>query len=365
MEARVSRVVEAMPSLVPFVAPETLEDQLGVRFRLRMGANESAFGPSPLALEAMRAAAGRAAWYGDPQCLQLREALAAKLGLAVAQITVGSGIDELLILLCRAYLDPGDAVVTTLGSYPTFEFAAFGAGGELVRLPYRDDAPDLSGLADAAQAAEARLVYLANPDNPSGAFHDAGEVRAFRARLPDGCLLVLDEAYADFVPEGDLPIFDGDDPSVVRLRTFSKAHGLAGARVGFAIGHPSIGRTLQKVRPHFGVNAMGQAGALASLHDREHLAAAVAATAAGRAELAAIVERLGFATRPSATNFVIFDAGSRLEADGLLDRLLRAGVFVRKPGQPPLDRFVRVTVGTPEDHAEFAAVLERVREKTL
>lgn len=347
-----------MPDLVPFVAPEALEARLGVKFRLRMGANESAFGPSPLALEAMREAAGRASYYGDPQSLHLREALAAGHGLEIDRITVGAGIDELLILLCRAFVDPGDRVVTSLGSYPTFEFAAMGAAGALVRVPYRDDAPDLDGLVEAA--AGAKVVYLANPDNPSGAFKGREEFARFRARLPEGCLLILDEAYADFVPESQLPLLADDDPGVVRLRTFSKAYGMAGARVGYAVGAPPIGRVLDKVRPHFGVNAVGQAGALASLSDHAHLRSVVEATHAGRQQLAQIAGELGMAPLFGWTNFVLIDAGSKEAADGLLDRLLVAGVFVRKPGRPPLDRFIRVSVGKAEENREFGEVLAKL-----
>jgi histidinol-phosphate aminotransferase len=277
----------------------------------------------------------------------------------VDEITLGAGVDELLILLCRAFVDPGDPVVVNLGGYPTFEFGVHGAGGRFVRIPYREDAPDLDGLAEAVAESNARIVYLANPDNPSGHLHSAADVQAFRARLPEGCLLILDEAYADFVTLPELPVFDRADPGIVRLQTFSKAHGMAGMRVGYAVGHPHFGKALDKVRPHFGVNALAQVAALASLSDPAHLADVVAATTFGRMELMAIARRCGLAARPSRTNFVLFDAGTRAEADALLDKMLRAGVFLRKPGQAPLDRFIRVTVGTDKDHHEFERILHR------
>lgn len=349
-----------MPDLVPFVAPEALEARLGVKFRLRMGANESAFGPSPLAVEAMREATARASFYGDPQSLRLREALGALHGIEIDRITVGAGIDELLILLCRAFVDPGDPVVTSLGSYPTFEFGVIGAGGTLVRVPYRDDAPDLEGLVEAAHAHRARVVYLANPDNPSAAFTARDEFARFRPRFPEDCLLILDEAYTDFVPESQVPFLDEEDAGVVRLRTFSKAHGLAGARVGYALGHPRFGEALNKVRPHFGVNAVGQAGALAALSDSAHLNAVIAATHAGRQELARIAGECALWPRFGWTTFVLMDAGSKAAADALLDRLLRAGVFVRKPAQPPLDRFIRVSVGTSAENALFGEILKEI-----
>lgn len=347
-----------MPDLVPFVAPEALEARLGVKFRLRMGANESAFGPSPRAVEAMRAVP--VAHYGDPQSLALREALGARYEIEIDRITVGVGIDELLILLCRAFVDPGDHVVTSFGSYPTFEFAAMGAGGELLRVPYREDAPHLEALAEAARTHRAKVVYLANPDNPSASFFLPNEIARFRAALPEGCLFILDEAYADFVPDSQLaPI---DDSPVVRLRTFSKAHGLAGARVGYALGNPTIGKALDKVRPHFGVNGVGQAGALAALGDDAHLQSVIAATHAGRQQLAQIAGEAGLPPRFGWTNFVLMDAGSKAAADALLDRLLRAGVFVRKPSQPPLDRFIRVSVGRAEQNALFGEIVRSEAE---
>jgi histidinol-phosphate aminotransferase len=357
MQPRVSRVIQTLPEMVPFVAPEALEAQLGIQFRLRMGANESSFGPSPRALQAMRDAIEGSAHYGDPQSVRLREALAERERIEVDEVAVASGIDDLLILLCRAYLDPGDFVVTSLGSYPTFEFAAQAAGACVERVPYREAKPDLLALATAAKRRDARVVYLANPDNPSGAFHSREGLEEFRAALPPETLLLLDEAYVDFVPVSELADFGPGDAGVVRLRTFSKAHGLAGLRIGYALGHACHRRALDKVRPHFGVNSVAQAAALASLGDREHLSSVVAATGFGRMELMDIARRAGLYARASRTNFVLLDGGNAERAAMLLQRLLQAGVFVRKPAQPPLDRYIRVTVGTPDDHAEFGTIL--------
>ncbi|RYG47146.1 aminotransferase class I/II-fold pyridoxal phosphate-dependent enzyme [bacterium] len=349
-----------IPSLVPFVAPEALEAKLGVRFRLRLGANESAFGPSPLALTAMRDAIERGSWYGDPQSMALRTELAAHLGVTVEHLVVTSGIDEGLALFCRAFLNPGDVAATTLGSYPTFEFGARGAGARLERAGYQNDAPDLDALHDLVRQSGAKLVYLANPDNPSGALLPAHRVESFRASLPSDCLLLLDEAYADFVPLALRPTFSPDDPGVVRFRTFSKAHGLAGLRVGYAIAAPETVAALDKIRMHFGVNAVGQAGALASLKDPGHLNRVIQETLLQRTRLAEIGTRVGVRPLPSATNFVTFATENREEAEGLLDRLLQRGVFIRKPGAPPLDRCVRISVGRPEELDLLEEILQQI-----
>lgn len=344
-------LVAAMPAVTPFVAPEEIERRQGKPFRLRLGANESVFGPS---LKARQAAAEfNPALYGDPKSFLLREALP----FPTDHLLVASGIDELLSLFCRAFAAPGDVAVTTDGTYPTFAFGAAGAGLTLKKAPYRDFRPDLTALAELAK--DAKIVYLANPDNPTGALLPADKVAAFRQSLPSDCLLLLDEAYADFVPPNELPAIDLDDPGVVRLRTFSKAHGLAGYRVGYAIAHPDHIATLDKIRLHFGMNGPGQAAALASLQDAEYLQAVIRHTIAGRDALAEIGLRAGLRPLPSATNFVLFDTGET--TDALLENLLHQGVFVRKAATGGL----RVTVGRAEQLAEFEQALFEAIAETI
>src|SRR5690348_16384992 len=353
-------LVAGLPATVPFVAPEALQRQSGRTFRLRLGANESNFGPSPRALAAMREAAGHVNWYCDPESYDLRGAVAALHGVAAHEIVFGSGIDDLLGLVVRAYLSPGEVAVTSLGAYPTFNYHVAGYGGRLERVPYRDDRNDLDGLADTARRVGARLVFLANPDNPTGSWHTAADLAAFMDALPADCLLLLDEAYVEFAPPETVPPLDVADARVIRLRTFSKAHGMAGARIGYALATPETIQTFDKVRLHFGVNLVAQAGALASLADTEYLADVVAAVAQGRDDYARLGASLGIPTLPSATNFVAFDVGEPARARALLAALAERDVFVRMPGAPPLDRLVRVTVGTPEQRAQFAAILDEV-----
>ena len=233
---RFTAIVDKLPSTVPFVGPETQDRNRGRPFRARIGANESVFGPSPKAIAAMERAAAEAWKYCDPENHDLKQALAAHHGVAPENIVVGEGIDGLFGYAVRLFVEPGVAVATSLGAYPTFNFHVHGYGGRLVTTPYVDDREDPQSLLDLAKRENARLIFFANPDNPMGSWWDAAAVQGLIGRIPEGTLLCLDEAYCEFAPSGTTPPIDVADPRVLRFRTFSKVHGLAGARVGYAIG---------------------------------------------------------------------------------------------------------------------------------
>lgn len=350
-------LLESLPATIPFVGPEAIERRRGRPFALRLGANESAFGVSPRAAVAMREALEHLAWYGDPEGHDLRGALAERLGVGTDSVCLGAGIDELLGVVVRMVAEPGVAVISSRGAYPTFNYHVNGHGADLHLVPYRDDRIDLDALVEAAHARRARLVFLANPDNPMGGWHDANAVRAFVSRLPERCLLILDEAYIEFAPPEARWDIDLADPRVIRTRTFSKAHGMAGARIAYAVAAPEVVVGMSKIRNHFGVNRVAQAGALASLEDPDFVASVVAEVERGRAEYAALAAGLGLGALPSATNFVALDTGDGERARALLGALEARDVFVRMPGVAPLDRCIRVTVGTAEERAAFARVL--------
>jgi histidinol-phosphate aminotransferase len=355
---RLTPLAAGLPAAVPFVGPEAQERRLGRAFRARIGANESVFGPSPTAVAAMARAAAEAWTYGDPEAHDLRAALAEHHGVAPACVMVGEGIDGLLGLLVRLLVAPGTPVVTSLGTYPTFNYHVAGFGGRLVTVPYRGDAADPEALAAAARETGAPLVYLANPDNPMGGWHSAERVLALIAALPPDAVLCLDEAYADTAPPEAIPPLDTTEPRVIRMRTFSKAHGLAGLRVGYALGHRDLIAAFDKVRNHFALGRVAQAGALAALGDAAWLAEVRRRIAAARARVEAVARENRLAPLPSATNFVTIDCGrdgdfARAVVAGLAER----GVFVRMPFVPPQDRCIRVTVGTEADLAVLAEAL--------
>lgn len=357
---RPTPAVEAVPATTPFIGPEQLMRETGLRELVRLGANESAFGPSPKAVSAMTSELPRLSWYGDPESLDLRDALAAKHGCDASQIVVGSGIDDLMGLAVRAFVAPGGAALATLGTYPTFAYHVVGYGGRLTEVPYRSDGtPDCDGLIAAARTAAPSIAYLANPDNPSGRFISRDEMIAFYEALPHDTLLLLDEAYADFIDEADLlpPTFED---RIVRVRTFSKAYGMAGARIGYALSTQRNVQTFQKVRLHYGVNRNAQVGALASLQDEAFREYVVAETARARDEYYRLARDLGRGYIESQTNFVCIEMDTARLATRVMNELLQHGVWIRKPGAPPLDSYVRVSVGTAAMRAAFAHALRAV-----
>src|SRR6056297_3976041 len=339
---RYTPLVQSLPANVPFVGPEEQERARGAPFAARLGANENLFGPSPKALAAIRAEAEEVWKYGDPTSHDLRAALADHMGVALENVLVGEGIDGLLGNLVRLLVAPGDAVVTSDGAYPTFNYHVAGLGGALHKVPYRDDHEDLGALISRAREVDAKLIYYANPDNPMGTWARGQDVFAALDDLPEGCLLCLDEAYVEFAPEGTAAEVLPDDPRVIRMRTFSKAYGMAGARTGYAVAAAPLIKSFDKIRNHFGMNRMAQAGALAALGDQTWLAEVVYSTAAARDRIAAIVAANDLSCLPSATNFVTVDCGRDAAfATAVRDALAIRGIFVRMPFATPGNRCIR------------------------
>ncbi len=356
---RLTSLVQGLPATVPFVGPETKERARGQRFAARVGANESVFGPSPVAMQAIADAAKEAWMYGDPENFELKQMLAAHLDVPPEAILVGEGIDGLLGYTVRLVVGPGDRVVTSDGAYPTFNYHVAGFGGTLTKVPFRsDDREDIEALLTAASETDAKLVYFCNPDNPMGTWYEADRVQDMIDRVPDGTLLVLDEAYAEFAPEGTLPPLDPDALNIIRMRTFSKAYGLAGLRVGYAIGHPDLIRAFDRIRNHFGMGRVSQTGALAALHDQEWLRDVVGKVAASRDRISEIALSNGLTPIPSAANFVTIDCGQDAAfAKTVLDQMVDRGVFVRMPFAAPGNRCIRITCGTDADLDVVARVL--------
>jgi histidinol-phosphate aminotransferase len=270
-------------------------------------------------------------------------------------------------LAVRAFVAPDARALATAGTYPTFHYHVQGYGGVLDTVAYRDDGRlDLDALLARAKQIRPAIVYVANPDNPSGTFVPRAEMARFVESLPDDVLVFLDEAYADFVEPADLPP-DEIDPRTIRTRTFSKAYGMAGARIGYALASSDVIATFQKLRLHFGVNRTAQIGALAALDDEAFMRGVIAEVARGRDEYHALAARHGLPSLPSATNFVCIGIGAKHDAEAMVAALLERGVFVRKPWAPPIDGFIRVTVGTAAERGafaeRFAEALDRVREK--
>ncbi len=357
---RYTPLVARLPATVPFVGPETQERHRGAKFRARLGANESVFGPSPKAVAAMQQAAAECWMYCDPENHDLKQALAAHLGVKPDNIAIAEGIDSLFGYTMRMCVEPGDTVVTSLGAYPTFNFHVAGFGGRLVTVPYVNDREDPTSLLAAAKRENPKLIYFANPDNPMASWWDAATVANFISNIPNGSVLCLDEAYSEFAPDGTTPPIDVTEQKVLRFRTFSKAYGMAGTRIAYVIGEASMIKAYDKIRNHFSVNRIAQAGALAALADQAYLREVVANVAHARDRISAIGRAHGLKPLPSAANFVALDCGrDGAYARRVLDGLIERGVFVRMPGAAPLNRCIRISAGTGADLDVFESELPK------
>ena len=353
--------IAALPKLVPFVGPEAMERARGRPFRARLGANESVFGASPKAVAVMREAAAGNWMYSDPENFELRSAIAAHHGVPRECVVVGEGIDGLLGLTCSLFLSPGANVVTTDGAYPTFNFHVLAHGGKIHAVPMRDFREDVPRLIETAKATGAPLIYVSNPNSPMGTWWRADDIDRFIAELPPEKLLILDEAYCDTAPAGTVAEIDVSNPQVLRYRTFSKAYGLAGARIGYAIGSQSTIEAFDKVRNHYGINRVGQLGARAALLDQDYLKSAVASISTARDRIAGIARENGLAPLASAASFVAIDCGGDgVLAARILNGLLERDVFVRKPVAKGLEQFIRVSCGQNGDLDIFAEALSDV-----
>ncbi len=357
-------LIDSLPSTVPFVGPEALTRRTGHAIAARIGANENVFGPSPRAIAAMQAAAGEVWQYGDPENHDLKQALASHLCVAPENITIGEGIDGLFGYAVRLFLNPGDAVATSLGAYPTFNYHVAGFGGRLATTPYVNDREDPESLLALARREDARIIYFANPDNPMATCWPAAEVQRLIDATPESTMLMLDEAYGEFAPPGTMPPLDATRPNVLRFRTFSKAYGMAGLRVGYCIGHRDVIGAFDRIRNHFGMTRLAQVAALAALADQDWLAQVQRKVGLAREQIYTIASANGLAALPSAANFVAVDCGrDGTFARAVVDGLLEHGVFIRMPGVAPLNRCVRISVGTEAQLNRLATALPEVLQR--
>ena len=359
--------VDNVRSLSPYVPGKPIEElqrELGLDDIIKLASNENPFGPSPRALEAMRRALADSWLYPDGSGHVLKHKLAAKLGVSAAQITLGNGSNDVLVLLAEAFLKPGLEAIHSQYAFAVYPIAIQAVGATAVvtpATPVGSAMPlghDLEAMARAITP-RTRLVFIANPNNPTGTWVPAKRLREFIARVPAHALVVLDEAYFEY--RGDLDIQDGiawlpEFPNLVVVRTFSKAHGLAGVRVGYAVSHASVADMLNRVRQAFNVSVVGLAGAAAALDDPAHLDAAVSVAVSERARVAAHLLQLGTTVLPSAGNFLLLHAGA--DARDRFERLLRQGIIVRPVGNYLLPEHLRVTLGTVAQNDRFLSAWE-------
>lgn len=332
----------------PFPGIKVLERRIGREIPHRLGSNEGLDMPHRALREHFGDAMVEHAYcYGDAEALGVRQRLSALHGFPLEATLVDAGADSLIALALRTTCTPDCNVVSAAGTYPTFGYFAQGQGCRLVEPPYAEGpgllAPDLERLLAAAHEHGARLVYLANPDNPSGHRHDDVAIRRLRAELPSDCWLLLDEAYHDFRDDADSPFGREVIPGVIRLRTLSKAHGMAGLRIGYALAEPDTLAMMMKVRIHYAVSTLTQAAAETVLDHNDEVREHVRHVKERRERLAGHFRALGAEVLPSATNFIALRLSDADLAEQMHRQLLEAGRLIARPAHPDLGHVLRIT----------------------
>ena len=358
--------VPAVRELSPYVPGKPISElqrELGIHDIVKLASNETPYGPSPHTLAAMRAALEDVWLYPDGGCHALKQGLAKHLGIDSACLTLGNGSNDLLVLLAEAFLTPSHSAVYSQYGFAIYALVTRQTGAQPIEVPALGSGSamplghDLAAMA-AAITPNTRLVFIANPNNPTGTWAPPMAIKALLERSAPSTLVVLDEAYFEYGHA--LGTQDGvpwlrEHPNLVVLRTFSKAYGLAGARVGYAISHPEVAEVLNRLRPAFNVNALAQAGALAALADQGHMRAAVSRTMRELTRVDGELKRLGLWTAPSAANFVLL----RLDAPAtpVFERLLARGLIVRPLAGYGLANCLRISIGLPSDNDRLLSTL--------
>lgn len=356
--------LEGLDRYEPGMPIEQVQRETGLASVIKLASNENPLGPSPLAIEAARAALGGVHRYPDGPATALREALAARLGVLPAQVAIGNGSTDLIDLLARAYLTPGDNAVIADRAFARFRQCVNARNGGARMVPMRGLTHDLEAMRAACDA-RTRLLFVANPNNPTGTWNTRREIESLVDRLPEGVLLVLDEAYFEYAEGGDYPSgleWVRDGAPVIVLRTFSKVYGLAGLRVGYGVGAPEVIEALDTIREPFNSSSVGQAAALAALDDAEHARRAVELNRAQKRRLEAEMEIRGLSALPSLANFLCVDTGR--DATVVFRRLLGHGVIVRPLSPYGLPSRLRISTGTEAEVSRFLAALDTALEAT-
>lgn len=357
--------VRSLAPYIPGKPLEELEREYGIRDSIKLASNENPLGPGPKALEAIAQAARGIGLYPDGSGFKLKQALARKHGCGTECITLGNGSNDVLVIIAEAFLTPQSEAVYSQYAFAVYPIAVQATGATARVAPANPaDHPmplghDLAAMARLINE-RTRLVFVANPNNPIGTWAGADALKRFIAAVPEQTLVVVDEAYVEYVTESGFPDASrwlSEFPNLIVTRTFSKAYGLAGLRVGYALSNPSVADMLNRVRQPFNVNSIALAAALAALDDADHLRKSVELNRAGMAQLRAGCDALGVRHLPSAGNFVLIDCGR--PAPAVYEAMLRQGVIVRPVGNYQLPNHLRVTIGTREQNERMLAALRQ------
>jgi histidinol-phosphate aminotransferase len=360
----VPQYVREIAQYVPGRPIEEVERELKIS-AIKLASNENPLGPSPLAVAAAKKALAQSNRYPDGSGFYLRQALSKKHNLPAEQIILGAGSTELIDLSARLMLRPENTGVTSLGSFPLYYIAIRAAGAKLVEVPLREYRFDLEAIARSLSP-EARIVFLANPNNPTGTMFTAEEFDAFLSRVPSHVLVVLDEAYCDYIERPDysraIDLVRRGGSNLIVLRTFSKAYGLAGLRIAYGLGPAGMLEEMNKIRGPFNTSGVAQAAALAALDDHQHVRRSIETNRAGLAQLAAGVEELGIRSIPSVANFILAEFG--YDTEQLCEELTRHGVIVRPMRWMGFPHAIRISVGTRAENEKLLSALADLHVST-
>lgn len=355
-----------IPPIMPYPPGKPIEEvqrEFGLNSVIKLASNENAMGPSPKAVKAMAEAASEMHLYPDGNGYYLKQALSRKLRVPMNSLVLANGSDEISDMLLIAYAGPSHNVVFSRHDFISYKLGAMMVGANVKEVPLKDWKPDLPALAKAIDD-KTRLVCIANPSNPVGTMTTREDLEAFLEKVPDTTLVLLDEAYFEYVKKRDYP--DGTKylkqyPNLVVTRTFSKAYGLAGLRVGYAMAAPEVIENCNRVRPPFNCNRMAQIAALAALEDENHIKKSFENNEKGRNLLEGELKKLGLDFVPSVTNFILIDL--RQPAGPICQALMQEGVILRPVAGYGLLNHARVTIGRPAENRRFIAALKRVLKK--
>jgi histidinol-phosphate aminotransferase len=356
-------IPEYIKSLVPYPPGKPLEElerEYGVKDAIKLASNENPLGPSSKALRAIEEAMRRLHRYPDGSAYYLKNRLAERFGVSPGQIVLGNGSNELIEFLVKVFVRPGCEVISSAPSFLVYAKAVQAAGGKNVIVPLKDNHHDLDAIRKAITSGT-RIIFLDNPNNPTGSVIGRSGLDAFFSMLPADIIVVMDEAYMEFVQGGATPSgleYLKDGGRVVTLRTFSKAYGLAGLRVGYGIMDAALAGYLERVRQPFNINSLAQAGALAALDDEEHLNNTLKATWDGLAFLADGLAGLGCHALPSHANFLFVDV--HRDAKMVYEAMLRQGVIIRAMTAYGFSEHIRITAGLPHENERCLMALKRV-----
>lgn len=362
LKLQVSENIESIVPYPPGKPIEELERELGIKGSIKLASNENPLGPSPKACEAVQKALKDLHRYPDGSCYYLKEKLSAILGVSQENLIFGNGSNEIIELLIRAFLKEGDEVVMADPSFAVYPIVVKCVGAKAVNVPLKDMRHDLKAMASLVNK-NTRLVFIANPNNPTGTIVTSSEFDEFMSEIPEGVIVCVDEAYVEFVRSKDFPGAIGYVKAgrpVLVLRTFSKVYGLAGLRVGYGVAHPDLIGYMNRVRQPFNVNSLAQIAAMAALEDKEHLKNTIDNNISGLEYLYKEVTALGFEYVPTEANFFLIKVG---DGKGVYDALLRKGVIVRPMASYGLPEYIRVTVGLPQENKRFMDTFAEVVRK--